>query len=330
MRTSFLHLADVGLGYGLEAEPESFQRIAAQFRFAVDHALDQRVSFVLFSGNLFDRPDVPPAAFQVALANLRLLAEKNVPAVAVQGRADLAAAGLGWYGVLAQEGLLAVLEPQPEETRQLRLRRWERRDGGGSYVDLTRCRVFGAHYYGALSPRVLDAFSEATRGLDNSEMDFRVLLLNATVDPFSQSEAASLSFSDLQFTRRQFDYVALGGTSTRYEAEHWAYNPGSDGFYYVMVDTAVEPKHQARFVEYPANLAVSRPARARRREARRQTIESLCDQLAIAGSSDAVQQALRRDVLRLAASMLELHEESDLRHRVLDLSAAHPTGVHAP
>src|SRR5581483_6769430 len=96
MRTSFLHLADVRLGYHDPADPRgSAEQLGKQFRFVIDYALEQRVSFVVFAGDLFDSPQVDPAAFQVALRGRSRLAEKGVRGVKrVLGTSGGAAWGL--------------------------------------------------------------------------------------------------------------------------------------------------------------------------------------------------------------------------------------------
>ncbi|HEX6513182.1 MAG TPA: hypothetical protein VF157_12830, partial [Chloroflexota bacterium] len=162
MRTSFVHLAGTRLGFRDPADPTVFERVAKQFDFAIDFALDQRASFVLFGGNLFDGPDLQPDTLQVAIRGLRRLAEKNVSAIAIRGQRELwlQPAISSWYDMLSREGLLSALEPaiRPE---QMELRRWERRDGIGSYADLGRCRVLGLGYHGSMAGPLLQALAKA-------------------------------------------------------------------------------------------------------------------------------------------------------------------------
>src|SRR5438552_1354013 len=209
MRTSFLHLADTRLGYRDPAGPSVFELIAKQFRFAIDFAIDQRASFVIFSGNLFDSPEVDPETLQMALRGLHQLADKNIAAIAISGRTELPIqpGGMSWHDMLAQESLLVSLECAVGES-QLELRRWERRQGSGSYVDLGRCRIFGLHYFGSLSGPLVQALAKSIAALDNREMDFRLVLLHCPLEHFSHSFGPKLTYSDLLMLRRHIDYVA--------------------------------------------------------------------------------------------------------------------------
>ncbi|HLY65351.1 MAG TPA: hypothetical protein VKU60_07450, partial [Chloroflexota bacterium] len=275
MRISFLHLADTRLGYRDPGDGAAFDQVAKQFRFAIDFAVDQRASFVVFSGNLFDSPEVEPETFQVALRGLTRLAEKNIAAIAIRGERELQQQphAVTWFDMLSQEGLLASLEVGTADS-QLALSRWERRDGRGSFADLGRCRIFGLHHFGFMTGALLQAFGKAVAALDNRETDFRILLLHAPLEHFTNQLGADLTYSDLLMLRRQLDYVGLGGCDATYESEGWVYNPGAAGFLHVTVDTAVQPKHVARYMAYPAALTVSRPPKPVRPPRRRQIEEA--------------------------------------------------------
>jgi hypothetical protein len=331
VRTSFLHLADTRLGFRDPADPTVFVQVAKQFRFAIDYALDQRAAFVVFSGNLFEGADLDPDALQVVLRGLERLAEKNVSAIAIRGQRDARhqPGVMTWYEMLSQENLLASLEVGLGDG-QMALRRWERREGSGSYVDLGRCRVFGLPYYGSMTSPLVQAMAKSVAGLDNREMDFRVILLHGALEHFSDAFGPKLSYSDVLMLRRHVDYVALGGCDSSYEAEAWVYNPGPNGFYHVSVDTAVQPKHHARYVAYPSALAVSRPAPSPPRPSRRLLEESIFDELVNAGSGSEVERTSRRDVLRLVTqSMWGAADAVELRSRLMEAAARGPEDEHA-
>jgi hypothetical protein len=328
VRTSFLHLADTRLGFRDPDDAAVFDCVAKQFRFAVDYAIDQRTSFVVFSGNLFASPDVQPDTLHVALRGLTRLAEKNISAVAIRGQADVSAPGgaMTWYELLAQENLLASLEVDVADGG-LKLSRWDRRAGAGSFVDMSRCRVFGLHYYGAMTADLVHALARSISEIDNSEMDYRIVLLHGPLEHFSEAFGARLAYGDVLLLKRHVHYLGLGGCDAPYESEGWVYNPGSAGFYHVMVDTAVEPKHMARYVGYPAPLAVSRPAPLRRRLRRAEQEERIFDALASSASAGMAD----RDVIRLVTqSMWGPADDVALRARTLELAARMAEGSHAP
>jgi hypothetical protein len=331
VRTSFLHLADTRLGFRDPADPTVFEQVAKQFRFAVDYAIEQRAAFVVFSGNLFDGPRLDPDSLQIALRGLEQLAEKNISAIAVRGQRDVShqPGVMTWYDMLSQENLLASLEVGLGDGH-LTLRKWDRRDGSGSYVDLGRCRVFGLRYYGSMSGRLVQALAKSVAALDNREMDFRVVLLHGLLEHFGDVFGPKLSYSDVLMLRRHADYVALGGCDSSYEAEGWVYNPGPNGFYHVSVDTAVQPKHHARYVAYPSGLTISRPALPTPPASRHALEESIFNQLADSGGGDEAERGSRRDVLRLVTeSMWGAADPAELQQRLMETAARTARDEHA-
>jgi hypothetical protein len=289
------------------------------------------VAFVVFSGNLFDGPHLDPDSLQVALRGLERLAEKNVSAIAIRGQRDVChqPGVMTWYEMLSQENLLASLEVGLADGH-MALRRWERRDGSGSYVDLGRCRVFGLHYYGSITGPLIQAMAKSVASIDNREMDFRIVQLHGPLEHFGDVFGPKLSYSDVLMLRRHVDYVAMGGCDSSYEAEGWVYNPGPNGFYHVSVDTAVQPKHHARYVAYPSALAVSRPALPSPQPSRRVVEESILDQLVNAGGGAEADRTSRRDVLRLVThSMRAAADTAELQARLMEAAARKPEDEHA-
>jgi hypothetical protein len=86
------------------------------------------------------------------------------------------------------------------------------------------------------------------------------------------------------------------------------------------VDTAVQPKHQARYVTYPAALAVQRPAPPQRRESRAEQEEAILDGLVGAKQDGAQSDDPSRDVVRLVTrSMWGDRNSAGLRARLLEV-----------
>jgi len=252
VRTSFLHAAGPRLGGDPPAEGDGAVSSSAAFNFVVDFAIEQRSAFVVFSGDLLAGADANAAVLQLLLSGLNRLKAKGIEALAIEGQAERRPedGGLSWHRMLSQDGLLSVLDAAVSRGH-LDLPAWNRQRAEGSYIDLGRVRVFGLHYYGAMTGLLLAELADAMARLDNREADFRVLLLQARLEHFAGPTAHHLPLSDLLQVKRPLHYVALGGCDSRYEADGWAYNPGSQGLYQVMVDTAVEPRHVARYVPFP-------------------------------------------------------------------------------
>ncbi|MGH2519970.1 MAG: hypothetical protein ACRDF8_09225 [Chloroflexota bacterium] len=320
MRTSFLHAAGPRLGGDPPAEGDGTVSGSGAFNFMVDFAIEQRSTFVLFSGNLLAGPDATPAVLQLLLGGLNRLKAKGIEILAIEGQAErrAAAGGLSWHRVLSQDGLLSVLDA-PIARGHLDLPAWSRPRAEGSYIDLGRVRVFGLHYYGAMTGPLLADLADAMSRLDNREADFRVLLLQARLEHFA-GPGGHLPLSDLLQVKRHLHYVALGGCDSRYEVDGWAYNPGSQGLYQVMVDTAVEPRHVARYVALPCPTP-QRPAP----EAQPSSEELELQLLAAADTAVAGTLGAAPEQLKSLARQLLRHRSTpaELLNRALQATASH-------
>lgn len=88
-----LHMADVHLGarhhdMGQAAAAQRERQFAA-FRRAIELALAEKVQLVLICGDLFDSNNQPRRSVERAAAELRRLAERNIPTVIIPGTHDV-------------------------------------------------------------------------------------------------------------------------------------------------------------------------------------------------------------------------------------------------
>ena len=92
-----LHMADVHLGarhHDLgEAAARQRERQFAAFARAVGLALEEQVDLVLIAGDLFDSNAQPRRSVERAVGELRRLADRGIPTVAIPGTHDCYEAG---------------------------------------------------------------------------------------------------------------------------------------------------------------------------------------------------------------------------------------------
>ncbi len=90
MPVSFVHLADIHLGYtqyNLEARREDFNRV---FREAVDKTLELQPDFMIIAGDIFHHARPSNVTLETAIENLRHLREAGIPVLCVDGSHDAA------------------------------------------------------------------------------------------------------------------------------------------------------------------------------------------------------------------------------------------------
>ncbi|HEX8687251.1 MAG TPA: exonuclease SbcCD subunit D, partial [Pyrinomonadaceae bacterium] len=230
----FLHMSDVHLGcrrYNIEERTKDFFR--SWHDVIVNHALADKVDFVLIAGDFFDRRNIDPQTMNHALAGLQLLRDAGIPVVAIEGNHDRrdAVSDYSWMRSFSQAGFFILLEPaRAEESAESALPwqmvPWDEETHTGSYVDIKGARVFGTHWYGTSANAAMPMLAESLRAARGEGL-FHILLLHTDVEGQLNRPIPALSVERLKELRSLVDYVALGHTHKRFELENWAFNPGS-------------------------------------------------------------------------------------------------------
>lgn len=87
---SFVHVADLHLGYAqynLDIRREDFENV---FREVVDKTIELKPDFMLIAGDLFHHPRPSNVTLETAIANFRRLRDQGIPVLAVDGGHDSA------------------------------------------------------------------------------------------------------------------------------------------------------------------------------------------------------------------------------------------------
>jgi exonuclease SbcD len=226
----FLHIADVHLGcrrYNLDERTKDFAR--AWLDVVEDHAVKNRVDFVLICGDFFNARRVEPEAMNHAVAGLERLREAGIPVVAIEGNHDQHEADsvsrFSWMRSLSRWGFLKLLEPDTSDG--FRLAPWDDEEKRGSYIDIAGARVFGTHWFGTSTNAAIPLLTDALRDA-RSDAHFQILMLHTDVEgQLNRPNIPALSVERMKELKGLVDYVALGHTHKRFEIDGWAFNPGS-------------------------------------------------------------------------------------------------------
>ena len=225
----FLHVADIHLGcrqYGLEERPKDFFR--AWWDVIVNHAIPNKVDFVLIAGDFFHYRKVEPQAMNHAMAGLTLLKEAGIPVIAIEGNHDQrdSVSPYSWLRSLSGWGYLKLLEPAGYEEGHIKLLPWDEEERTGSYIDVAGARIFGSHSYGARANVEISLLADAVRSA-RVEGLFNILMLHTDIEGQSSHPIPLLSMTKLNELKQFIDYIALGHTHKRFDLDNWAFNPGS-------------------------------------------------------------------------------------------------------
>lgn len=264
MTITFLHAADMHLGYqqyGSRARFDDFTRV---FLHIVDQAVDRGVDFVLLAGDLFEKRQVDPLAMRAAIQGLQVLRDAQIPVLAVEGNHERSYYGdqYTWIDFLDAMGYFqlldcrfdngkAILEPCGQEQ--------------GAYVDLPGgVRVYGLRYYGASTSKVFGMFADAVAEMDHTDVAFTILMAHAGVEGQLPHYSGTLTYNAMGPLRDHVDYLALGHIHKPYTLDGWIYNPGSPetcgmdeiswgqrGYYLVEIEPDENPTHRAELIVPP-------------------------------------------------------------------------------
>src|SRR5918998_3781199 len=196
----FLHIADIHLGcrrYNLEERTKDFYRAWADV--INNHAIENRVDFVLIAGDLFNSRKVDPQAMNHAMAGLELLKEAGIPVLAIEGNHDQrdAISDFSWLRSLSQWGFLKLLEPSRDPEGHITLVPWDEEDRAGSYVDIAGARIFGSHWYGASANAAIPVLADALRRSSREGL-FNILMLHTDVEGQINRPIPALSVARLK------------------------------------------------------------------------------------------------------------------------------------
>jgi len=272
MRASFIHVADIHLGYEQYGVRERFNDFSRTFWNIMDEAANRRVDFVVIAGDLFNKRAIDALTLIHAIEGLKKLKDKGIPVIAIEGNHDRSyyRDGISWLQFLCHQQYLMLLAPRMREGAPL-LTSWEQETMLGSHVDLLRgrLRVYGLPWQGAATLRSMEGLTqalEATRAEEDAAgIEYRLLMMHTGVDSIVPRIQGLPTMAQFQPLRPYIDYLALGHVHKPYEFDGWMYNPGSTetwgaeesawedrGYYFVEIDTGdpesvIDPGKPARF-----------------------------------------------------------------------------------
>jgi exonuclease SbcD len=259
MRASFIHIADVHLGYEQYGVRERFNDFTHAFWQVVDAASEKQVDFVVIAGDLFNKRSIDALTLIHAIEGLKKLKERDIAVIAIEGNHDRSyyRDGISWLQFLCHQEYLVLLSPIMRDGAPT-LTTWQRENMLGSHVDLDlrggRLRVYGLPWQGAATTRSMEGMAQAIQAErdadDSREIAYRLLMLHSGVEGIVPRIQGLPSMAQFQPLRNCVEYLALGHVHKPYEFDGWMYNPGSTetcgaeeaawegrGYYYVRIDT---------------------------------------------------------------------------------------------
>jgi exonuclease SbcD len=142
MRASFIHMADIHLGYEQYGVRERFNDFGRAFWAIIDDACERKVDFVVIAGDLFNKRAIDALTLIHAINGLERLKQAKIPVIAIEGNHDRSfyREGTSWLQFLCYQDYLILLEPAMENGMP-RLEPWRQETMQGASVDLLGGRM---------------------------------------------------------------------------------------------------------------------------------------------------------------------------------------------
>jgi exonuclease SbcD len=262
VQATFMHLADVHLGYKQYGSEARFNDFARAFDAAVDVALQRQVDFVVLSGDLFHKSAIDPPTLLQAARNLDRLKAAEIPVVAVTGNHDRARYRdpfrRSWLDYLSERGHLILLRPS-FEAETIQFPPWDGEQGG--CIEIQGVRLVGLPYLGSSLNTYLKEIPTSLKALEPAE--YTLLMGHFALEGEVPGMAGGVPLEALEPLREHVDYFALGHLHKPFVKDDWIYNPGSletcsmserdwpGGVYIVDIDTNQSPKHDVQHKPIP-------------------------------------------------------------------------------
>lgn len=224
----FLHIADIHLGIRRYRSEERARDFFLAWNDCIEkYAINEKVSFVLIAGDLFDARKVEPQAMNQAMFGFMKLQEAGIPAIVIEGNHDCheTEQRFSWLRSLSSWGMIKLLEPVHADGT-LKLLPWDDQKKTGSFIDIDGCRIFGSIWYGSTIGQALTLLIDELRDNCQKEM-FNIMMLHTDVEGQLNRPIPALPTAKIEELKSYIDYLALGHTHKNFEIGGWVYNPGS-------------------------------------------------------------------------------------------------------
>ena len=245
----FVHTADVHLG-GWKQQP--IQELNLQsFKKLIETCIEEKVDFLLISGDLFDSAFPPIDILKEAFAEFKKLKDAKIPCFIIAGSHDYSVSGKTFLDVLEKAGFCKNVADYEEKKEKIIL----------NPTIYNGVAIYG--YPGKTSGLEINDLRKVE--FNESPGMFKILMLHTTIDKAKGSlPIESLDISELPSA----DYYAMGHLHTDFQYENFVY-PGpifpnnfqelEDLEYgrFCIIDKEADTKNQFRKIELKIKEVIS-------------------------------------------------------------------------
>ncbi|HIH42551.1 TPA: exonuclease SbcCD subunit D [Candidatus Woesearchaeota archaeon] len=214
----FAHLADCHIGAWRDPKLRAVSNKA--FEIAIDKCIEEKVDFVLISGDLFNTSLPSIDSLRIAAAKFRELKDNDIPVYAIAGSHDFSPSGKTLIDVLESAGLLVnvvkgrIVESVTENNNDDNNKTTGTTASNSKLLlNFTVDKKTGAKITGLLGKRgMLDrAYYEAldVSNLENED-GFKIFMFHTALTELKPKDLEKMDSSPISFLPKGFEYYAGG------------------------------------------------------------------------------------------------------------------------
>lgn len=197
----FSHITDCHLGGWRQPEIQDLN--LKSFQYAINTSIEEKVDFILFTGDLFDSAFPPIETLKETFAEFRKLKEAGIKSFIIAGSHDYSVSGKTFLDVIEKAGFCEIAKYEENENE----------------VILKPLKYQSVHIYGYPGKKSgLEIQSLRKIRINEPYQDnFRILMLHTTIrEVINNLPIDSISLSELP----KADYYALGHVHIDFEFEN--------------------------------------------------------------------------------------------------------------
>lgn len=208
----FAHIADCHLGSW--REPRMQELNLETFRKAVDACIQEKVSFVIIAGDLFDAAMPPVEILKETVSELKRLKDNNIDCYVIAGSHDFSVSGKTFLDVIEKAGLCKNIAKFSEKDM-----------GNGETVTVMDCCIEGSLLFAGLPGKKGGLETRMFKNLQLESLQkhhdkLKIFILHTTLTEAKPKELFFIESIDAAELPDDFDYYAAGHLHIAFETSH--------------------------------------------------------------------------------------------------------------
>ena len=232
----FIHVSDLHLGKKQYNLKERYNDYFRAFQWVLDFAINEKVDFLLISGDLFDSKNINPSVLSDVFYSIRNFKERSfleldreIPMICIEGNHDNPIyTTRSWMSFLADLDLIVLLAGDyNKDNKELTFQPYSTSIHRGGMIQIKDTVIYGLPYYGSFTKHMFPAIYQAIPKKSNK---FNIFLMHFGIEGQDKLKPGIDLSPNLIKLHDKIDYLALGHYHKNYileEQDQWIFNPGS-------------------------------------------------------------------------------------------------------